>query len=121
VLKSGLLGILGQRLVRKLCVCRRESCEPADRLGMAVDRVHVATGCSECSQSGYRGRIPLVESFSPRKEAGARILRRADVQEIEQAAIDEGMIPLRARAITAVQEGLTSPQEVMRVMGGAEL
>lgn len=118
VLKSGLLGILGQRLVRKLCHCRRESCDPADRLGMAVERVHVATGCPECSQSGYRGRIPLVESFSPKKVAGATILRRADVREIEQAAIEEGMVPLRARAITAVQEGLTSPQEVVRVMGG---
>lgn len=118
VLKSGLLGILGQRLVRKLCHCRRESCDPADRLGMAVERVHVATGCPECSQSGYHGRIPLVESFSPKKATGATILRRADVQEIEQAAIDEGMVPLRSRAITAVQEGLTSPQEVIRVMGG---
>lgn len=121
VLKSGLLGVLGQRLVRKLCHCRRESRDPADQLGMPVDRVFVSGGCAECSQSGYRGRIPLVESFSPRKEAGATLLRRAEVQEIERAAIAEGMIPLRARAITAVQEGLTSPQEVMRVMGGGGL
>lgn len=118
VLKSGLLGILGQRLVRKLCVCCRESCDPADRLGMPVEPVHVATGCPVCSQSGYRGRIPLVESFSPKKATGATILRRADVQEIEQAAIEEGMVPLRARAMAAVREGLTSPQEVVRVMGG---
>lgn len=119
VLKSGLLGVLGQRLVRKLCSCHHESSDPADLLGLPVDRVSLAGGCSDCGQSGYRGRFPLVEAFGPGREAGAAILRRADVQEIERTAVAAGMIPLRNRAIAAVSEGLTSPQEIVRVLGWA--
>ena len=117
VLKSGLRGVLAQRLVRCLCDCRRESRDPADLSGLEIERAWLPTGCPTCGQSGYRGRIPLVESLIPTSEVGAAILRRADAHEIEQAAISSGMIPLRTRATTAVMLGQSSPQEVLRVLG----
>ncbi len=48
---------------------------------------------------------PAGRIIQPEESRRATILRRADVQEIEQAAIEEGMVPLRSRAIAAVQEG----------------
>ena len=118
ILKSGLLGVLGQRLVRTLCACRRESTAEADLLGWPVQRAGVAVGCPECGMTGYKGRLPLVEALAPRDGAvGAALLRRAAVQEIDQAAIAAGMIPLQRRAAEAIEAGLTTVQEAIRVLG----
>ena len=118
IIKSGLLGVLGQRLVRTLCSCHRESTDPADLLGWPVQRAGVAVGCPECGMTGYKGRLPLVEALSPRAEAvGTALLRRADVHEIDQAAIIAGMIPLQQRAAQAIEAGLTTVQEAIRVLG----
>ena len=68
--------------------------------------------------TGYKGRMPLVEALSPRHGTiGAALLRRADVHEIDQAAIAAGMIPLRRRAAQAIEAGLTTVQEAIRVLG----
>lgn len=117
VLKSGLRGILAQRLVRCLCDCRHESRDPAELSGLGIERAWLPTGCPSCGQTGYSGRIPLVESLVPTKEVGVAILRRADAEEIEKAAISSGMVSLRTRATTAVMLGQTSPLEVLRVLG----
>lgn len=55
VIKSGLLGILSQRLVRRLCSCSRESQSEEDRIGWPVRQCRVAVGCGECDNTGYRG------------------------------------------------------------------
>ncbi len=118
ILKSGLLGVLGQRLLRTLCACRRESTAEADLLGWPVQRAGVAVGCPECGMTGYKGRLPLVEALAPRDGAvGTALLRRAAVQEIDQAAITAGMIPLQRRAAEAIEAGLTTIQEAIRVLG----
>ena len=118
IIKSGLLGVLGQRLVRTLCSCHRESTDAADLLGWPVQRAGVAVGCAECGMSGYKGRLPLVEALSPRHGTiGTALLRRADVHEIDQAAIAAGMIPLQERAAQAIEAGLTTVQEAIRVLG----
>ena len=118
ILKSGLLGVLGQRLVRTLCACHRESTDEADLLGWPVQRACVAVGCPECGMTGYKGRLPLVEALAPRDGAvGAALLGRADVHEIDQAAIAAGMIPLQRRAAEAIEAGLTTVQEAIRVLG----
>lgn len=118
VIKSGLLGILSQRLVRRLCGCRREVAGTELLPGPPVARQLERAGCELCSQTGYRGRVPLVEAFSPQfAEVGQALLRHAEVQTIEDAAISRGMTSLRQRANDAVESGVTSMEEVIRVFG----
>jgi type II secretory ATPase GspE/PulE/Tfp pilus assembly ATPase PilB-like protein len=118
LLRSGILAIVCQRLVRRLCTCARESLDADDRLRLAVTRAHVAVGCPECGSTGYRGRMVLAEMLVPgRGELARAILSRTDVNRLESLAIASGMKNRWHRASEAVEAGLTSPSEVRRVLG----
>jgi general secretion pathway protein E len=118
LLRSGLLAVIGQRLVRRLCVCAREDESERNRLGLAAGRFRVPVGCPECSGTGYRGRLVLAELLEPGPaEVGRAILSRIDTNQLEALAIEAGMISLGERARRAVEAGLTSPAEVRRVLG----
>jgi type II secretory ATPase GspE/PulE/Tfp pilus assembly ATPase PilB-like protein len=80
----------------------------------------VAAGCADCGQTGYNGRLVLAELLLPDQEIfGQAILARRDVHYLEQAAVAGGMVGRWERACRAVEEGLTSPAEVRRVLGVA--
>ena len=64
VLRSGLLAILNQRLLRRLCSCAVPTNEPDARLGLAVERAMTPRGCDKCGGTGYRGRFLLVEMLT---------------------------------------------------------
>ena len=118
LLQSGLLAILCQRLVRRLCDCARWSSELEDRLGLPVDRVRLPQGCEACSGTGYRGRFVLVEMLIPeRTSVGRAILSRSDAATIERLALEAGMVSRWQRACEAASAGLTSPAEIRRVLG----
>lgn len=120
LLQSGLLAILCQRLARKLCSCARPSDDPADRLGLPVERVWLPVGCGACNGTGYLGRIVIVEILLPeRSSVGRAILSRSDAATIERLAIEAGMVTRWDRACRAVTDGRTSPAEVRRVLGFA--
>ncbi len=59
VLRSGLLAILNQRLLRRLCRCRSRTTDPAGRLGLDVEHVMTPRGCDDCGGTGYQGRFLL--------------------------------------------------------------
>lgn len=122
ILRSGLLAVVGQRLVRKLCdACSIEATGPHDFLGLDVTRARMPIGCPECGGTGYRGRVLLAEIVVPGRDAvGRAILDRTDVARIEEAAVAAGMVTRWERARRAVESGLTSPVEVRRVLGFAE-
>ncbi|MFH1264393.1 MAG: GspE/PulE family protein [Planctomycetota bacterium] len=121
LLRSGLLAILSQRLVRRLCECSRLSDDPADRLGLPVEGVRVPVGCDACGQTGYRGRFLLAEMLTAeRSELGRAILSRSDASALERLAVEAGMVTRWDRARRAVRQGLTSPAEVRRVLGFSE-
>jgi len=121
LLQSGVLAIISQRLVRRLCRCSRPSDDPALRLGLPVDQVRIPVGCDACGQTGYRGRAVLVEMLTPeRTELGRAILSRSDSATLERLAIEAGMVTRWQRAYQAVREGITSPAEVRRVLGFSE-
>jgi general secretion pathway protein E len=121
LLRSGLLAIVSQRLVRTLCECSRDEVDPRARLGLPVTRVRVPVGCESCGGSGYRGRMILAELLDPEKLGlGPAILARADVRVLEAEALRGGMIGRWGRACLAIEEGRTSPAEVRRVLGFAD-
>jgi type II secretory ATPase GspE/PulE/Tfp pilus assembly ATPase PilB-like protein len=118
VLRSGVLAILCQRLVRRLCSCSQATADPAARLGLPVEEVRVPAGCEACSGTGYRGRFLLVEMLTPeRTELGHAILDRSDATTLERLAVEAGMVSRWQRACAALREGLTSPAEIRRVLG----
>jgi general secretion pathway protein E len=118
LLHSGVRVILGQRLVRRLCKCARESSDAADRLGLEVERAWLPVGCPECAGTGYRGRFLLAELLAPAKsDLGRAILSRSDEARLEELAISAGMVSRWQRARDAVAAGRTSPAEIRRVLG----
>jgi type II secretory ATPase GspE/PulE/Tfp pilus assembly ATPase PilB-like protein len=122
VLRSGLLAILNQRLLRRLCTCAEETDDADARLGLPVRRVKIPRGCQACHGTGYQGRFLLVEMLTLARSGGAAdlgraILSRSDAATIEQLAVGQQMTSRWERACRAVQEGLTSPAEVRRLLG----
>ena len=97
LLSSSLLGVLAQRLVRKLCV----HCHGA--------------GCTECGQTGYAGRSGVFELLVTDDAIRAQIHNRASEAEIRVAAQAAGMMLMREDGERLVQCGLTSREELLRV------
>jgi len=118
LLRSGILAILGQRLVRRLCECKEPADQDPSELGLRATKAWAARGCPNCLGSGYRGRFVIAEILeSSATELGRAILSRDDSGQLELLAIEAGMVPLRQRAVQAVESGQTSIQEVRRVLG----
>ena len=106
LLSSSLLGVLAQRLVRKLCT----HCKRADARG----RYH-PVGCNECGQTGYRGRTGVYELMTVDEKISALIHSRAAERKLFVAAEAAGLRPMREDGERLVVEGVTSAEEVIRV------
>ncbi len=120
LLRSGLLAVVCQRLVRRLCGCAREAEPEDDRLGLPVQRHRLPVGCASCSGTGYLGRFVLAEILHPEVPNVARaILDRVDVDRLEAEAIGAGMVSHWERALDAVESGMTSVAEIRRTLGFA--
>jgi general secretion pathway protein E len=118
VVRSGLRAVVAQRLVRRLCSCSNAALNAEGLLGLPVQTARVPKGCELCRGTGYRGRTVLAELLLPEQEDIARaILARSDVRHLEQVALRAGMVDRWQRACAAVAAGLTSPEEVRRVLG----
>ncbi|MCX8566061.1 MAG: general secretion pathway protein E [Glomeribacter sp. 1016415] len=108
LLASSLLGVLAQRLVRRLCsACRIQR----------ADGWH-ASGCEQCGQSGYQGRYGIYELLVLNDEIRTLIHRQAADTELLAAGRANGMHTLREDAQRWLESGVTSREEVMRVTGG---
>lgn len=96
VLRSGLLAILNQRLLRRLCSCAQPTQDTDARLGLAVGRVMIPRGCAACAGTGYRGRFLLVEMLTlSRDELSRAVLARSETSVLERLAVQAGTL-LRA-------------------------
>jgi len=122
LLASALLGVLAQRLVRRVCAkCAR----PAE-LGIEVlremgggsgedVRAVEGTGCEECAQTGYRGRAGIYELLPVTDTVKGLILERASSGLVKDAAVKQGMRTLRDDGWRTVRTGVTTVAEVVRV------
>ena len=118
LLRSGVIGIVAQRLLRKLCVCSEAIGDSDGFVGLEVQQASRPVGCEKCGGTGYRGRMIVSELLQPDLAGmGRAILSRGDVAEIESLAVQAGMKTLLKRASLAVEAGQTSPAEVRRVLG----
>jgi general secretion pathway protein E len=119
MLRSGTRALLCQRLVRQLCDCKQVTEDRDQFLGLPVDRVWLPAGCDQCAETGYEGRMPLAEllTMPAGGELARHILQRADARQLEREAVEAGMVTRWERAVLAVSEGRTSPEEVRRVLG----
>jgi general secretion pathway protein E len=106
LLSSSLLGVLAQRLVRKLC----NTCKRRDERG----RWH-PVGCEDCGKTGYKGRTGVYELMTADEKVRALIHSRAAESQLFVAAEAAGLRPMREDGERLVAEGITSPEEVMRV------
>jgi type IV pilus assembly protein PilB len=116
--------IAAQRLMRKLCPECRESYTPEKEIAEKYDLikpdgdiplVYRPRGCKWCQNSGYKGRIGIIECMRITDRIKELLFEGAEETEIEKAAREEGMITLRENGIENVLEGLTSIEEVLRV------
>jgi general secretion pathway protein E len=120
LLGSSLIGVLAQRLVRRLCPACRQPFMPTAREWQAVSagpaprRAYRAVGCAECNQTGYRGRTGLYELL--RVDDGLRRLIHEGAGEhaIRDHARRLGMRSLREDAQRWLEEGTTSIEEILR-------
>ncbi len=116
--------VLAQRLARKLCSdCKEEwrpkpevlieAGYPADNLPEVVYR---AVGCKKCGNTGYRGRIGVHEVLMMTEEISRLCVENATAEDIRRVAVEQGMLTLRQDGLEKVRSGLTSIEEVVRVI-----
>jgi len=126
LIAATVIGIIAQRLCRKICTnCKQPYQIPATELArfgfISTDPNQMVTlyrgaGCEECRHKGYKGRVGLYELLTMNEEIAELVVRRAPVADIRDAAKSAGMKELREDGLIKVLEGMTTPDEVMRVV-----
>ena len=124
---SALDCIVAQRLARRLCDRCKEPYQPTgsdlQAAGWHVEddpegeaEIFRAVGCSSCSQTGYHGRFAIHEVLTLSEEIERMIVEREHSEDIKKMAIAQGMLTLRQVGLTQVRAGLTSVEEILRVV-----
>ncbi len=125
---SGLLAVIAQRLVRKLCEHCKEKVElsQAELLEKGVPQelinkhpdytVFKAVGCQHCRNTGYNGRVAIVEILEVDSKIESLIASGASTLEIQKEALKNGMVPLKEDGYEKVLTGVTTFDEVARVV-----
>jgi type IV pilus assembly protein PilB len=123
---SALDAVLAQRLARRLCTSCKEAYSPTtEALREAhfpmedtdqLPTLYRAVGCGHCSKTGYRGRLAIHELMTINEEIELLAVERAATEQLTKAAIANGMRTLREDGMEKVAAGLTSIEEIMRVI-----
>jgi type II secretory ATPase GspE/PulE/Tfp pilus assembly ATPase PilB-like protein len=125
VISSALLGVVAQRLIRKLCPDCKVPVKPSRRvqedLGLTDQEVANTTiygpgGCPKCHQTGYRGRVGLYEAMAVTDGVNRCIVSGARSDVLREAALKDGMIGLPEDGLAKVLAGITSAEELLRVV-----
>jgi type IV pilus assembly protein PilB len=120
--------VIAQRLVRKLCEYCREpypaTREMLERLGFPSETVekwkeihlHKAVGCGHCNGTGYKGRVGIYEIMPVTEALERLIVERKSADELMRVAVAEGMVSLRQDGLQRVVQGVTTVEEISRVI-----
>jgi len=125
LLTSTVIGILAQRLVRTLCPSCKEAYtalpEVVNELGLrkfaakADVTLYHARGCKECGQTGYIGRVSIMEMLPMSDHLRTHVMRHATSTELRAEAIKEGMVTMYEDGMKKAMNGVTTFEEVLRV------
>jgi type IV pilus assembly protein PilB len=119
LISSGLIGMVAQRLVRRLCpYCRRQgppTPQQAEVMTMDTETpIWHPVGCQNCEGTGYKGRIGVHEVVTVDEHFERLIMQQAPGSELRAAAQRMGMVSMREDAILKIRAGLTSVEDVLR-------
>jgi general secretion pathway protein E len=122
LISSSVMAVMAQRLVRKICPhCTEEHAiteEEANLLSVSVAEcptIRRGRGCDRCANTGYRGRVGLYEFLLVSDEVRHVISTGGDANQIRSQAIGDGMRTLRGDALEKLYNGITTPEEIVRV------
>ena len=120
MVSSALVGVVSQRLVRRICTNCRESYDPdeSDIQSLRLDpgqKLYRGKGCQDCNEKGYRGRIAIHEIVVITRKMKALLEKRASEDEMRELAVTEGTQMLQDSARDLVLEGITTVSELNRV------
>ncbi|MFZ5906816.1 MAG: GspE/PulE family protein [Nitrospirota bacterium] len=126
LLNATLLGVIAQRLVRKVCpACKEEYHLTKDEcyiLRLDYEKVKTYTvslgrGCEQCRSTGYRGRTGIFEIMDMTEKLREQVHDKTSLMNVQKVALGQGMRTLRENAITKLIQGVTTVEEVLRVTG----
>lgn len=124
IMAGNIIGVVAQRLMRRVCMHCREPYRPDDELTLKIlgvdpgwkGEIFRAAGCEECDNTGYRGRLAIMELFKMNGDMDELIARRATGREIREAARRTGFRTLAEDAVSRVLAGQTSLEEITRIV-----
>jgi general secretion pathway protein E len=129
LLSSSLVGIIAQRLVRRICPDCKVAYTPTEReltsLGLEKKdlvrgEIFKGEGCANCFGSGYKGRQGVYELMVINNSVKRQIVKSPDAVELRRVGLETGMISLLAHGADLVRQGMTTGAEVLRVTRGIE-
>jgi type II secretory ATPase GspE/PulE/Tfp pilus assembly ATPase PilB-like protein len=123
IMAGNIIGVIAQRLVRKLCKICKTAYRPTavdlqllgNREGILANKIYKPKGCTACDQTGYKGRLALLEILKMNSDLDDLLARGATTKEIREAAYEQGFFTLADDGIRHIIEGTTSIEEVGRV------
>ena len=119
LITSSLIGVIGQRLIRRICPACRERIPADEKIWQTlggqdeIQDFYRGRGCPQCSGRGYHGRVGVFELFIPNEAAHRMILQKQYSSAIGNAAKENGMRTMRQMALKKVASGLTTIEEVL--------
>ena len=124
IMSGNIIGVVAQRLMRRLCLNCREPYHPEDPMTRRVlsvepawhGEIFRAVGCALCDNTGYKGRVAIMELFKMDGDMDELIARRATGREIRDAARKTGFRTLAEDAVSRVLDGQTSLDEISRIV-----
>ena len=123
LISSTMIGVLAQRLIRRVCTKCREEYIPSDEelqmLGVTREEINnrpffKGRGCDHCNNSGYKGRVGIFELLLVSPAIQSLVNERKPTQFIKEQAMKEGMVTMRQDGIKQILDGITTAKEVLQ-------
>jgi type IV pilus assembly protein PilB len=123
MLASSVLGVMGLRLVRKVCPNCQQACDPPASQLKLVPEQYLAdaqfrqgSGCEQCNHTGYSGRLPVSEMLVVTEPFREAVLKKLPTSALEEIAIQQGMRTLWQNGLWRALSGETTLEEIIRVV-----